>query len=77
MTTASLPLWPGFKTWLRRALRPREQKALQASGSSALEDKALERLMPMMLSNAPHPYQASLLLYLMDEQRRHARQPRD
>lgn len=77
MTTASLPLWPGLKTWLRRALRPREQAALQPSGSNALKDRALDRLMPMMLSNAPHPYQASLLLYLMDEQRRRERRPQD
>ena len=70
--TALLPPLPAFfGAWLRRTRKP-EQPA-----QDGLQDKALDRLLPMMLANAPHPYQASLLLYLMDEQRRQQRQPQD
>ncbi len=74
--TALLPPLPAFfGAWLRRTRKPAQpvQQALQ----DGLQDKALDRLLPMMLANAPHPYQASLLLYLMDEQRRQQRRPQD
>lgn len=65
--TALLPPLPAFfAAWLRRAL-PAEQPAQPAH--ETMQDRALDRLMPMMLASAPHPYQASLLLYLLDKQR--------
>lgn len=70
--TALLPPLPAFLgAWLRRTRKPAQPV------QQALQDKALDRLLPMMLANAPHPYQASLLLYLMDEQRRQQRRPQD
>jgi hypothetical protein len=70
--TALLPPLPAFfSAWLRRSRKPAQP------AQDALQDRALDRMLPMMLANAPHPYQASLLLYLMDEQRRQDRSPRD
>jgi hypothetical protein len=70
--TALLPPLPAFfGAWLRRARKPKPP------APDALQDQALDRLLPMMLANAPHPYQASLLLYLMDEQRRQQGRPQD
>lgn len=80
--TALLPPLPAvLGAWFRGLLR-----ALNAAAASrrsretprdhAMESAALDRLLPMMLGNAPHPYQASLLLYLMDEERRQKTQPR-
>jgi|GEM_PF-6555013 len=71
MTALFSPLPAFFSALWRRATPPR------APAPAALEDRALERLLPMMLGNAPHPYQASLLLYLMDQQRRERQAPRD
>lgn len=66
---ALLPPLPAFLSALwRRATRP------SALPPRALEDRAIDRLLPMMLGNAPHPYQASLMLYLLDQQRRERQQ---
>lgn len=60
--------------WFMRLRGSRPAAAAAPRRPETLEDAALRRLLPMMMGNAPHPYQASLLLYLMSQERK---TPRD